>query len=189
MKQTSLDIFAERYAEVAGHVHPAHSPAEAAERLGEIVAACRPTKAVLGKLFGNLEAEIAGVLRQRGVSLLSLQGLRGAELLERLNQAEIGLSQVDFAIAETGTVVEVSENDVDRLISSLPLTHVAFLRAREIVPTLAEVADRLREIYARCGPKCNITFISGPSRTADIEMKLFLGVHGPQASHVIVCDW
>jgi len=99
------------------------------------------------------------------------------------------LSPAIFAIAFTGAIVEVSTNDAGRLVSSLPRVHVALLPAAQIVPALEDAAPRLRQIYRDHRQHCNITFISGPSRTADIEMRLFLGVHGPQAAYVVLCDF
>ena len=84
---------------------------------------------------------------------------------------------------------DLTEMDSHRLVSSLPRVHIAFVPASEIIHNPDEAAPRLRTIWQKHGENCNVTFISGPSRTGDIEMKLVLGVHGPQESHVIVCNW
>jgi L-lactate dehydrogenase complex protein LldG len=94
----------------------------------------------------------------------------------RPEERDVGLTGVDLAIAETGTLALVSSSDHPRTASLLPPVHVAVVRADQIVPTLGAA-------FARLGPAIPaasaINFVTGPSRTADIELQLTLGVHGP----------
>lgn len=75
-----------------------------------------------------------------------------------------------------------------RLVSTLPAKHIAFLRAEDLVLHLDDAASQLRQLFAQHSEHCAVTFISGPSRTGAIEMKLTLGVHGPEESHVILLE-
>ena len=164
------------------------NPSEAIQILGQILSNSGSTKVVVGRLFRDIEIELDRFFEKSDFPTFS--SIRnGSSKAHQVSEADVGISSVEFAIASTGTVVEVTTDDSDRLISSLPEVHIAFLRASQIVNTLEEAAVRLRALYQQYESNCNITFISGPSRTADIEMKLFLGVHGPQKSNVIVCDW
>jgi len=96
-------------------------------------------------------------------------------------QAKVGISAVDWGLADTGTMVQ-DATDVDlRLASTLPEIHVALLRTERIVPDLAALLPSLDP-----GSSRYIAFITGPSRTADIERVLTIGVHGP-VRLVILC--
>jgi L-lactate dehydrogenase complex protein LldG len=91
-----------------------------------------------------------------------------------------------FAIAETGTLVEFTTNDATRLVSTLPRVHIGVCRADAIVETLKDAAVLMRDFYTENPKGAVVTFISGPSRTGDIEMRLTLGVHGPEVAHAVV---
>ena len=107
-----------------------------------------------------------------------------------LAKADIGLSGVDYAIAETGTLALMAAPGQMRSVSLVPPVHVAVVRAEQIVPTLADClsllqasAANLQEHLTSC-----VSFITGPSRTGDIELTLTVGVHGPGELHLIVID-
>ena len=107
-------------------------------------------------------------------------------LPDAIDRAEVGVTAAEFAIAETGTMVEVAENDANRLVSSLPRIHVCLVRTDTLVETLSDAAPLLRDVFALHNKNCVVSFISGPSRTGDIEMKLTLGVHGPEFAHAVI---
>jgi len=75
-----------------------------------------------------------------------------------------------------------------RLVTSLPLVHISLVRALDLVATLKEAAAPIRDFYNENPLNATVSFISGPSRTADIEMRLILGVHGPAETHVIIVN-
>jgi L-lactate dehydrogenase complex protein LldG len=96
---------------------------------------------------------------------------------------EVGISNAQAGIAETGTLVLDSACERHRLVSLVPPVHIAIIKASAIVETLGEALALLRR-DKEISPA--ITFITGPSRTADIELTLAIGVHGPQQLYVIV---
>ena len=96
---------------------------------------------------------------------------------------DVGISNAQAAIAETGTLVLDSEQERHRLVSLVPPVHIAIVNASAIVETLGEALTLLRK-DKEISPV--VTFITGPSRTADIELTLAIGVHGPQELYVIV---
>ena len=96
---------------------------------------------------------------------------------------DVGISTAQAAIAETGTLVLDSAYERHRLVSLVPPVHIAIVKASAIVETLAEALALLQKDQ-EISPV--ITFITGPSRTADIELTLAIGVHGPQQLYVIV---
>ena len=96
---------------------------------------------------------------------------------------EVGITNAQAGIAETGTLVLDSSCERNRLVSVVPPVHIAILRASRIYATLADVLAMLQS-GKELSPA--ITFITGPSRTADIELTLTIGVHGPQELYVII---
>jgi L-lactate dehydrogenase complex protein LldG len=112
------------------------------------------------------------------------------EVRERLACAEIGLSGVDYAIAETGTLALSALPGQMRGVSLLPPVHVAVASSEQIVATLADClalfqaeGPSLPERLSSC-----VSFITGPSRTGDIELSLTIGVHGPGELHLVILD-
>lgn len=96
---------------------------------------------------------------------------------------EVGVTTAQAGIAETGTLVLDSSCERHRLVSVVPPVHIAILAASKIRATLGETLAMLNS-GNEVSPA--ITFITGPSRTADIELTLTIGVHGPQQLYVII---
>ena len=96
----------------------------------------------------------------------------------------VGITGAFCAIAETGTLMTVTGQDTPATLSLLPETHVAVVRISRIVPGMEEAWRLLRDELGE--PPRAVSFISGPSRTADIEQTVTLGAHGPYRVHVIL---
>lgn len=110
-----------------------------------------------------------------------------SRLLEKAAGTDLGIAVVDFAIAHTGTVVIASGASQGRSISLLPTAFMGIVKASAIKTRMGEV---LREIAAWNGNglPAGIHFITGPSRSADIENDLTIGVHGPGIVCALVLD-
>jgi L-lactate dehydrogenase complex protein LldG len=104
--------------------------------------------------------------------------------------ANVGITGVDFALAETGSLVVTSWTEGAQLASLAPPVHVALYRASQLVATLDEALERLRVACAsrEAAWGRSVVFITGTSRTADIEQILIRGVHGPGEVHVILVE-
>jgi L-lactate dehydrogenase complex protein LldG len=98
---------------------------------------------------------------------------------------DLGVTTAQAAIAETGTLVLESEKERHRLVSLVPPVHIAIIDAERICQTLGEALANVQGSEAEALSP-TITFITGPSRTADIELTLAIGVHGPRELYVIV---
>lgn len=96
---------------------------------------------------------------------------------------DVGITSAQAAIAETGTLVLDSVHERHRLVSLVPPVHIAIVNASTIYETVGEALSSLRK-QQELSPA--VTFITGPSRTADIELTLTVGVHGPQELYVII---
>ncbi len=99
---------------------------------------------------------------------------------------EVGVSQATAGIAETGTIALVSGKDNPTTINFLPDHHIVVVEAGDVEPTLEGVLARVRERYGKGLMPRTLNFVSGPSRSGDVEQKLVLGAHGPRALHLIV---
>ena len=98
----------------------------------------------------------------------------------------VGVTGAFCAIAETGTLVTLSGAETPPSVSLLPETHIAVLRASRIVRSMEDAWALLRA--ERLDMPRAVNFISGPSRTADIEQTVTLGAHGPYRVHIVVVD-
>jgi L-lactate dehydrogenase complex protein LldG len=98
---------------------------------------------------------------------------------------EVGITSADYGLADTGSLVIFTESNESRLLSLLPPCHIAVIESSRIVASLDDVF-RLRPMPGENSSA--MVVITGPSRTADIEMRLVRGVHGPGEIHVIVID-
>jgi L-lactate dehydrogenase complex protein LldG len=96
-----------------------------------------------------------------------------------------GITASFAAIAETGTLMLLSGPESPTRNNFLPDTHVVVLRASQVVASYEDGWDRLR---AQGPMPRTVNFITGPSRTGDIEQRLVLGAHGPRRLHIVLVD-
>jgi L-lactate dehydrogenase complex protein LldG len=106
----------------------------------------------------------------------------GELTLDETYEFDAGLTEVDYAVAETGTLAIRHRPEHGRLLSLVPFVHVAVVERDKFVPDLLD----LMEILKNEGSGSGVTMISGPSKTADIEMNVVTGVHGPNVVHAFV---
>ena len=125
-------------------------------------------------------AAILPLLRDKGIDV------REAESPASVADAPAGLSTAELAIAETGSVL-LAENALEaRIVGMLTLTHFVLVRKETLFPMLEDAGKLLVEL-TRSGSdqRHYISLVTGPSRTADIERTLTIGVQGPKALCVI----
>ncbi len=100
-----------------------------------------------------------------------------------LDPVPIGLTGALGGLADTGGIVLTSGSGRGRLVSLLPPVHIALVRRRRLYPSLPAFLRAMPRAVAECS---NFVVVAGPSRTADIEMTISHGVHGPKAVHVVL---
>jgi len=100
----------------------------------------------------------------------------------------VSLTSALAGVAETGTLALVSGPDTPTTLNLLPDTHIVVLSTGGIVGTYEEVWTRLRARYGDGVMPRTLNFITGPSRSADIEQKLQMGAHGPRRLHILLVD-
>lgn len=120
--------------------------------------------------------------------ITSLTGVRsgwtdGAALRRECETAPVGITSADYALANTGTLVMIASPSESRLVSLLPPVHIAVVPASRLLTSLDEL---LTIVPDPARVTSSLVFITGPSRTADIEQILVRGVHGPGEIHVVL---
>ncbi len=180
------ETFCARLGVIGGHAHRCtveETPSQVLGLLGEHEATA---------LIAWDDLPVPGLgplLEERGVEILTSalppdRADRAAHLGGYLGLAA-GLTGADAGLAESGSVVLSHGPGRPRLASLAPEVHIALLPASRIVRSLAHL---LAADPALVTGTANLVVITGPSRTADIEQRLTIGVHGPRHIHVIVLD-
>lgn len=127
---------------------------------------------------------------QDGVDLHVWDHTKKEVNIDKANVANVGITISDITLAESGTAVLFSSKDKGRTVSFLPANSVVIIPKSSIVPRMTQAARLIRE-KVKSGEQVAscINFITGPSNSADIEMILVVGVHGPiKATYIVVED-
>jgi len=189
-----LERFRAELERVGGRFCRSRSPEEATDR---VIALARERevrriatwgRGTLDRLLPAERLEAAGFEVREG-SPVGFGGTDRGELQGWLARADLGVTGADFAVAETGSLILTSGPGRGRGVSLLPPYHVALFGRAQLLPGLDEVGVAFEALHASGGLEgASITFITGPSRTADIELTLTRGVHGPKEVHVIFVE-
>jgi L-lactate dehydrogenase complex protein LldG len=193
--------FGAKLAEIAGSYEILEDAAEAFERAVQLIREWSTeegepsegrTIEVLSWAARALPIENLGIrLEGSGISLLAPENLRDERTRARAAQANIGLTSADAAFASTGSLVLASGRGKSRAASLLPLRHLVLVPMSRIYPTFEAWLATLRREQALTSfvrVSGQIVFITGPSKSADIELVLTLGVHGPREVHALIFD-
>jgi len=133
--------------------------------------------------------EIDRLLHERQMTVHSWDKLAAQTADERWPTAfaaDLGITSVDWAVAETGTLALCSHPGQGRVVSLLPPNYLAIIEPQQIVPDLFDLFERLEE--QKLNLPSNVALVTGPSKTGDIELKLTTGVHGPGNVNVMVVE-
>jgi L-lactate dehydrogenase complex protein LldG len=183
--------FAAELARLEGHPHRCADNEEALEVIRDILIQHGATAIIAWDLDQIALRGLDQLLAERDVQLLDgrIAGDERPARLQALEPAPVCISGADSGIAESGTLLLRSGAGRGRLASLLAPVHIAVLRTSQLVrglgDALAAVQAQNPDVFA---DSSNLTLITGPSRTADIELTLTLGVHGPREIHVILLD-
>lgn len=170
-----IELFRERLEILGGKVYRSASLLQAREMVQELIGS------------GGAVASNSALLAAAGVTTLdgvSTGYQDEASLRAACATTPFGITSADYGLAETGTIVTVASSEA-RLVSLLPPAHIALLPASRMLTGLDEFYSG-RSLPA--DHASSTVFITGPSRSADIEMILVRGVHGPRIIHVIVIE-
>jgi len=173
--ETELDLLISEINKLSGNAQRISCDA-VGEHLEELIHTQEIKKALLWETAWLAELHLIDRLQSLGVEIIPNQADRMA-----LAQCDLGITEVDFALPETGTLGLLSSPEKSRMVSLLPRVHLALVHPGALRPDLHEVfVEAKQEDY--------LILITGPSRTSDIELTVTLGVHGPKFLYVWVCN-
>lgn len=168
------------------HLHLAESEAEAANMLVEIIRSREPEFSHVKHVILHDHPDIAALqlwkrFTREAVTLHTTFG-SDRELREKTITSFVGVTAPAIGVADSATVVQLTRPGQPRSTSLVPSIHIALLRRDRLVADLREAYALLQQE----GRLDSMVFISGPSKTADIEAQMVHGAHGPREMHLIV---
>ena len=177
-----LGLFEKRAAAVSAEVRRVPSPSAAVETVLDVFVRERVGDEP-GARAVWCEGPILRGLLDHGALARRFPGLSFDVTRDRAAASRVGVSEFEWGLAETGTLAQDATDPRLRLASTLPDTHVALVRAASILPDLECLLARVDPRTARF-----LALVTGPSRTADIERVLTIGVHGPRRLVVVAVE-
>jgi len=195
-----LPKFEAELTKVAGVAHRAADRQGLEETLRTILSQANAASVVLSRNPLLAELALEPLFRNWGMGVSVWQASREVDALgsdgstkvfgEASFAAQVGITGVEFALAETGSLIVTSWTEGAQLASLAPPVHVALYRRPQLAASLDEVLERLTHGGApgQALPGRSLVFITGTSRTADIEQILIRGVHGPGELHAVLVE-
>ena len=188
-----LDRFTDMAARGGWNVHRVAGVESGIGRVDELIADANATSVARSgqSVFDDFPIDTA--LNWRGVEVTPMvrgESATREELREMVRSADVGITGTDYALAETGSLVILPRKGLSRLVSLVPPIHIAIVRPEEVLESLHDLFLLRRLEYYRSGGEMGsyLNFITGPSRTADIEMTIVQGVHGPRTVHLVLME-
>ena len=197
------EAVAARLAQASAGIRPQRGQGEAAERIATFRFEAERVQATVAEVVAaaDVPAEIARYLSDNNLSATLRFGddPRLAEMPWPATALEIArgpseghdlnaVSAAFAAVAETGTLALVSGADNPTTLNFLPDNHFVVVFAADVVGDYESVFAKLRGAYGKGGAPRTLNFVTGPSRSADIEQTLLLGAHGPRRLHIVVVN-
>jgi len=161
-------------------------PEQLADRVGAIVRERGVKSIAVGEGVVLDLGQVGNTLGESGIDVIrtgAVDGSRRPELRRQLAQVDAGLAEADYAIASTGTLAVLSDETRPSALTLLPPASLLVVRIDRMK---ADLASTLTALGGAALESRRLTLITGPSRTADIEKRIVMGVHGPKSLDVIV---
>jgi L-lactate dehydrogenase complex protein LldG len=192
-RSLAVTMLADNASKASWNVHRVKGDSEAAAAVGEIARkiGARNLIRTTEDIFKRVDVD--GVLRKRGVSptvLASGRSRRRSDLKPIAFRSDLGISGVEYAIAETASCAIVPRRGVARMTTLAPPVIALIIDESQVLESLDDffALVRFQFLTSRAKSPNYYNFISGPSRTADIEQTLTIGVHGPGEVHMVLVE-
>ncbi len=179
-----LARFVQECTTAGGQSHVVAHEAAATALLMHLLREHEAQRVLLGRGAALDALGLGTALASAGIQVIEADAPNSAQTRPAWFAADVGISAVDFLIAETGSLVLASRPGQPRSLSLLPPIHIAIAQRSQIVPDLFDLFER----QSPDAMPSALTLITGPSKTGDIELRLVTGVHGPGTVHVIVIE-
>jgi L-lactate dehydrogenase complex protein LldG len=196
-------IVEERLDRAPKGVVPARGQLDAAGKLALFIEKAEGVQATIAKVpkAADVPVEVARYLREGNLPAAIRMGsdARLAEMPWKETALDVtsgrsrgldlsAISHAEAAIAETGTLALVSGPEHPTTLNFLPDNHIVVLRAGDLVGDLEAIWSKIRKRHGKGTMPRTVNFITGPSRSGDIEQTILLGAHGPRALHIVVVE-
>ncbi|OEF98184.1 LutC/YkgG family protein [Desulfuribacillus alkaliarsenatis] len=177
-----IEKFKQELSALNGIVKITNSPDETFQALKQVLET-HGSKKIIAWDDSTLNGLPLAQLNQQGYEIMTKPN-DTIEYKHFAKDADTGITGVNFAVAETGSIVLKAGVGKERSISLLPNFHIAIVKSNQFVKRTADIFDYL--VKNKESLPSSVNFITGPSRSADIEMDLSIGVHGPAQICVII---
>ncbi|RMH00530.1 MAG: hypothetical protein D6706_03745 [Chloroflexi bacterium] len=180
--------FHTRLTAVGGHVYLVHTLSQAADQVQMLLDNWQVQRAAISGHAILHKVGVLALLQERGIAMrVETAESPSTRNLFSLADAEVGITGAEYVVAASGTLVMAASTWHTRSVSLVPPRHVALVRQSQLLPDLAALSAQLQKDFGAAMPS-GLVLISGPSKTADIEQTLTIGVHGPGELHVILIN-
>lgn len=181
VRDGAIDAFRTKVESLGVEVEHAAGPDEAARFLIDQCAAAETARAVVSGELAERAPDLVAALQGAGIEIAVSQSL------EDSRDAPLGVTLARNGVVETGSALMAERSLADRAIGLLTMTCVIVIETASLLSTLDEAGRVLREVALQPGGGF-ATLVTGPSRTADIEMSLTVGVQGPRVVRILFVD-
>jgi L-lactate utilization protein LutC len=179
--------FRDEFAASGGQTHLVPDQQTAIAKIMELVQAKSARRVLVGSSAVLDSLGLPARLRGLGIEVMETHARPPDSAREAFFAADLGITGVDYLIAETGSIALLTRADEPRSLSLLPPVHIAVARTSQVLPDLFDLFGPSIWGDTPVLPSC-LTLITGPSKTGDIELRLVTGVHGPGEVHVVLID-
>ncbi len=186
-----LGLLEQKASTIGWKVFRAPSLEDAAGYLREVANKHKAQRVVRSDQAVFQRLDLAKVLPGAQVTVMA-QGVGATRQALRTEaaRADLGVTGVDYAVAETGSIVLLPRKGLSRLVSLLPPVHIAIVEPEQVIQSLDDLFLLRRVAFLQNGGDMGsyMNIITGPSRSADIEQTVVVGVHGPVEAHMVIVD-
>jgi L-lactate utilization protein LutC len=179
----AVSRFRDELAAAGGHAHVVADGPSAVAKVVELVRGRSARRVLVGGGEVIEALGLAPVLKAASLEVALIAELDEPAARAAAFAADVGISGVDYLVAETGSLALRSAPEQPRSLSLLPPAHIAVAHRRQLLPDLFDLFEREGGAACSC-----LSLITGPSKTGDIELRLVTGVHGPGEVHVVLID-
>ncbi len=185
-----VELFTRALENVGGRVYRAASLVEAYSIVAAELARANGKRALLS---GGEWPELEGALTSAGVAFdrwdeLDFSHGSKDRAPDVVNAWDAGIGWADYAVADLGSVALLFDRDQGRSVSLLPPRYISLVRKDALVMSRRTVLEDVDRRFRKAGRNGSVVFVTGPSRSADIEMDLSVGVHGPGEVWAVLID-
>ena len=163
------------------------APSNVAETVTKVALDMGGGKVLFAETKEAKQCALEQALNKAGLEVVAWDSSRGHEEIMLAQSSDIGITFAYGGIAETGSVIQASSKESGRSICTIPASHIAIVNKSKIFARIGDALDTLRKDFDGNMPS-NVTIISGPSATADIELVRVVGVHGPVHTAIVFVE-